>query len=121
MKQSNELVSIIIPHHNNVKILHNCITSLYQSTYQDFEIIVVDNASSDASISKIKKKYSNLHIVESSKNRGYAGGCNLGAQNASNELLLFLNNVSNIDGVIPGKMYEYFGAKRPIFSLSVAS
>ena len=52
MKQSNELVSIIIPHHNNKKILHNCITSIHKSTYKNYEIIIVDNASTDSSIKK---------------------------------------------------------------------
>ena len=90
-------LSIIIPHHNGYRILSECIESLYQSTYQDFEIIVIDNASSDASISKIKKKYSNLHFVESSKNLGYAGGCNLGAQKSEGYFLFFLNNDTLID------------------------
>ena len=92
MKQSNELVSIIIPHHNNFKILHNCVTSLYQSTYENIEIIIVDNASTDSSIQNIKEQFSKLLIINSKKNLGYAGGCNLGAKTAKGELLFFLNN-----------------------------
>ena len=40
-------ISIIIPHYNNFQILLNCIESIYKSTFKDFEIIVVDNGSSD--------------------------------------------------------------------------
>ena len=92
MKQSNELVSIIIPHHNNKKILHDCITSIHKSTYKNYEIIIVDNASTDSSIKEVKNQFSNLIIIHSKVNLGYAGGCTLGAKSSKGELLFFLNN-----------------------------
>ena len=92
MKQSNELVSIIIPHHNNKKILCDCITSIYHSTYKNIEIIIVDNASTDSSIQDIKEQFFDLVIIHSKENLGYAGGCNLGAKSAKGEFLFFLNN-----------------------------
>ena len=48
-------ISIIIPHYNNFQILLNCIESIYKSTFKDFEIIVVDNGSSDSSDTIVKK------------------------------------------------------------------
>ncbi len=86
------LVSIVIPHFNGEEILLDCLKSLKKSNYPNLEIIVVDNGSSDNSIKVVREKFSNIKIITSEKNRGYAGGCNLGAQNALGNFLFFLNN-----------------------------
>jgi len=93
----NNLVSIIIPHYNNETILLNCLKSIYESTYKNFEIIVVDNASIDNSIKNAKSLYPNINIVKSESNLGYAGGCNLGSKEANGEFLFFLNNDTVIE------------------------
>tara|TARA_B110000438_G_scaffold90745_1_gene90269 strand:- start:95 stop:1117 length:1023 start_codon:yes stop_codon:yes gene_type:complete len=88
-----KIVSIIIPHYNGKKLLHNCINSIYQHIDIDnFEIIVVDNASTDNSIKNIKNLFSDVIIVSNKKNVGYSGGCNIGAQHAKGKYLIFLNN-----------------------------
>ena len=66
-------VSIIIPHYNNKDILYRCIESLSKLTYKDFEIIVVDNNSSDNSPQDVQRVFSNFRIIKSKKNLGYAG------------------------------------------------
>ena len=110
MKQISK-VSIIIPHHNNYRILLDCIKSINQSTFNDFEIIIVDNASSDSSIAKIIDKYPALNIIESSKNLGYAGGCNLGAKHSLAEYLFFLNNDTIIEPDCIEKLLNRFSNK----------
>ena len=85
-------VSIIIPHYNNQDILISCIDSLQKLDYVNYEIIVVNNNSTDGSIEYVKNNYQDIIIVSAKKNLGYAGGCNLGAQQANGEYLLFLNN-----------------------------
>jgi len=86
-------ISIIIPHYNGWEVLDECLSSLHKTEGIDnFEIIVVDNSSSDDSIIKAKKKYSLISIVSSAKNLGYSGGCNLGARKAKGKFLVFLNN-----------------------------
>ena len=85
-------ISIIIPHYNNKDILYRCIESLSKLTYKDFEIIVVDNNSSDNSPQDVQRVFSNFRIIKSKQNLGYAGGCNLGAKSSESEFLLFLNN-----------------------------
>jgi len=95
--QQTPKVSIIIPHNNNYNILLDCINSIYCSTYKNFEIIIVDNASTDSSIPKIFKKFPSINIITSEKNLGYAGGCNLGAKTAIGENLFFLNNDTKIN------------------------
>jgi GT2 family glycosyltransferase len=56
------------------------------------EILVVDNGSTDDSIKMVRRKFPNVEIITSDRNRGYAGGCNFGVQSAKGEYLLFLNN-----------------------------
>ena len=86
------LVSIIIPHWNGIDIITECLESLHKTTYPNFEIIVVDNNSSDESVNHIRKKFPNVTVFENGRNEGYAGGCNRGAEIAIGEYLLFLNN-----------------------------
>jgi glycosyltransferase involved in cell wall biosynthesis len=85
-------VSIIIPHYNGIEVLSECLDSLFQSTYPNIEVIVVDNGSSDDSVDWLKINHSQVIVIENDKNLGYAGGCNTGALAASGEYLLFLNN-----------------------------
>ena len=86
------LVSIIIPHYGGTKILCECLKSLENVIYPNIEIILVDNNSPDDSIEIIQKKFSKIKLIKSNNNLGYAGGCNLGAQNANGKYLLIINN-----------------------------
>ena len=87
------MVSIIIPNYNGEDLLYNCINSIYKNiSIKDFEIIVVDNGSTDNSINRVKSNFQNVEIISSNSNLGYSGGCNLGATHASGKYLLFLNN-----------------------------
>ena len=86
------LVSIIIPHWNGIDILSECIDSLNNTEYSNFEIIVVDNYSSDESVKWLKANHSKIKIIENDKNYGYAGGCNRGINNSKGDYIVFLNN-----------------------------
>ena len=92
MTKDNPLVSIIIPHWNGIEILSECIDSLLKTNFESFEIIVVDNASSDGSQEWIKSNHPNINLLENDQNHGYAGGCNRGAKIANGKYLIFLNN-----------------------------
>ena len=86
------LVSIIIPHWNGIDILSECIDSLNNTEYSNFEIIVVDNYSSDESVKWLKVNHPKIKIIENDKNYGYAGGCNRGINNSKGDYIVFLNN-----------------------------
>ena len=85
-------VSIIIPHWNGIDILSECLTSLFKTNHNSYEVIVVDNASTDGSQSWIKSTFPQIKLIENDKNYGYAGGCNIGALEAKGNYLVFLNN-----------------------------
>lgn len=84
------LASIIIVTYNSKKYMENCINSIQGQDYP-YEIIVVDNASSDGIVQFIREKYPNIKIVENNKNKGYGAGNNIGAKNAKGEYLVILN------------------------------
>ena len=92
MTDSTPIVSIIIPHWNGIDVLSECIDSLKGSTYDSFEIIVSDNASSDGSQAWIVENHPDVILLENDNNYGYAGGCNRGVNVAKGEFILFLNN-----------------------------
>ena len=89
-KDSDPVLSIIIPHHGGFDMLNNCIDSLQKSTFNNFETIIVDNNSRDNSIMRVKDKFPQIIIVSLEKNLGYAGGCNQGALKSRGKFLLFL-------------------------------
>lgn len=85
-------ISIIIPHYNGIKILDACISSILKNDFSDYEIIVVDNGSKDGSQEFVRREYPQVHLIQSHKNLGYAGGCNLGIRSSEAEFVLLLNN-----------------------------
>lgn len=86
------LVSIIVPHWNGIDVITECLESLQKTTYNNLEIIVVDNNSTDDSVNQIRSNFPKVNIFENTHNEGYAGGCNRGSEIAKGEYLLFLNN-----------------------------
>ncbi|MEN3045941.1 MAG: glycosyltransferase family 2 protein [Candidatus Hydrothermales bacterium] len=68
----------------------------------DFEVIVVDNSSTDGSLEKAQKIFPEFKYIKSQKNLGYGGGCNLGAELSKGKILIF----SNADIVIPQGTFD---------------
>lgn len=90
--QSVEL-SIIIVNYNGEIYLDDCLQSIdKQCSSLSYEVILVDNASTDNSIALLKKNHPKIHLIESKKNLGFAGGNNLGVKKAKGEVILLLNN-----------------------------
>ena len=85
------LVSIVVTSYNHAEFLPKRIESLLAQSYRPIEIIVVDDASSDDSLSVLRRWESNplVRIFPSEKNSGVAAACNRGAALASGEYLMF--------------------------------
>jgi len=86
------LVSIIIINYNGESLLQKCLNSIKNNDYKNYEIILVDNNSTDNSINSVKTDFSEVKIIKLNKNYGFAEPSNIGAKNAKGELLYFLNN-----------------------------
>lgn len=90
------LVSVIIPNFNGAAHLKDLFESLQAQTYKNFEIIFVDDASSDNSV-EIAKDYKVDALIASPKNVGFAEANNLGLQRCRGELIAVLNNDMRVD------------------------
>jgi GT2 family glycosyltransferase len=75
--------SVIVLTHNSAEVLPSCLEGLRRQTLRDFEVIVVDNASSDGSAEIAERCYPEAVVVRSIVNTGYAGGCNAGFRRAA--------------------------------------
>ncbi|MER3424475.1 MAG: hypothetical protein C4293_15910 [Nitrospiraceae bacterium] len=85
--------SIIIPVFNKVDLTRQCLTSLASVTQGvDYEVIVVDNASTDDTASFLATLGGDIRIIRNTENLGFAKACNQGAQAAQGRYLVFLNN-----------------------------
>lgn len=81
------MISIIVVNWNAGVQLKQCIESLVGA---DGQIIIVDNASTDGS-ERVVANYPGVILIRSAENAGFGKGCNLGAEHASGDFLLFLN------------------------------
>lgn len=96
-------LSIIIPSFNTKELLYNCLKSIFNQTKEiNFEVIVVDNASTDGSTDMVKKQFSQVKVIINNKNEGYAKANNIGIKAARGDNILFLNS----DTVILDKAIE---------------
>lgn len=87
----DKFISIIIVNWNAEKFLENCINSIHQQTYKNFEIIIIDNDSHDNSVDLIRTKYPDVQLIENKKNYGFAEGNNIGLRVSRGDVLVLLN------------------------------
>ena len=85
-------ISVIIVSWNVREFLVPCINSIIAKTsFKDYEIIVVDNASSDGTVETVKNRFPSVKLIENGENLGFARACNIGAKKARAKYLFFLN------------------------------
>jgi GT2 family glycosyltransferase len=89
-------VSIIILNYNGRDALESCLDSVFASFYSPFEVIVVDNGSTDGSAETARRKWG-FKLIKKRSNTGYSGGNNTGIQAAHGEFLVLLNNDTIVD------------------------
>ena len=85
-------VSIIIVNYNGKELLQKCLDSLLKVNYDNFEIILVDNNSTDGTVEFVTKNYPSLIIIKLDSNKGFAEPNNVAAKISKGKYLLFLNN-----------------------------
>lgn len=87
-------VSIIIVNFNTFDLTTQCLRSVYERTSGglDYEVILVDNASSECDPDRFTKEFPGIRLVKAAKNLGFAGGNNLGIERSSGRNILLLNS-----------------------------
>lgn len=99
---TNPAVSVVIPNYNGRRYLEGCVNSLLAQEFQDFEIVLVDNASTDDSLQFLRQRYpgeiagEKLRLIVNPANTGYAGGNNTGVRHARGRWVVILNNDTEV-------------------------
>ncbi len=84
-------LSIVVVNYNGAEWLPGCLDSLRKNVNVRHEVILVDNASTDRSLSLVEDRYPEVRVVASQRNVGFAAGNNLGVGSARADLVLLLN------------------------------
>jgi glycosyltransferase involved in cell wall biosynthesis len=90
----NSLVSIITPMYNNEAVIEETISSVINQTYTNWELILIDDCSSDSTISRVEaftKNTTRIKIFKHQENRGAAEARNLGTKMATGNYIAFLD------------------------------
>lgn len=119
MTHSNYDLSIIILSYNVKDLLIKCLDSIYRnkSKTDNWQIIVVDNNSSDHSLEAAKEKFPRIEAIQTGKNLGFAGGNNAGVPCIKSDYVLFLNPDTVVIGDVIQKSLNYLKSDSEIGAL----
>lgn len=95
--------SVLIVNWNGVRHLPECLDSLTAQSFGDFEVVLVDNGSTDGSVFLVRERYPQVRLVGLPENAGFAGGNNAGLAHCRGEYIVTLNNDTAAD---PGWLAE---------------
>jgi GT2 family glycosyltransferase len=90
-------VSVLIPNYNGIRFLEGCLGSLRRQHFTDYEVIVVDDASTDGSVGYVRRTFPEVRVIPLVSNGGFSRSTNRGIQEARGEYVALLNNDTIID------------------------
>ncbi len=85
-------LSVVIVHYKTLELTKRCLSSIFNNSIQDIEVIVIDNNSQDQACEVLKGSFPNLIWVKNSKNEGFGRACNIGIHKANGNHILLLNS-----------------------------
>ena len=112
------LTSVVIPNYNGIRYLKNCLLSLQKCEGEDFEVIVVDNGSTDGSDLLPDSLKLNVRLIKLNENTGFAHAVNVGIREAKGEYVILLNNDTEVESGFVCKLTEALKKNRKAFSAS---
>lgn len=93
-------VTIIIPNYNGAKLIVNCLRSVLQTNYPNFDVIIIDDGSTDGSVELIKTEFcgeTHIQIIQNPQNMGVAYSRNAALRFARGNLIAFLDNDTEVE------------------------
>jgi GT2 family glycosyltransferase len=90
------LISIVIPNYNGSRYLESCLKSLAVQSCKEFEIIIVDNGSTDNSVEIVRAVAPEAILLPQKRNLGFAGGANAGIRSSRATWVALLNNDTEV-------------------------
>jgi GT2 family glycosyltransferase len=104
-------ISVIIPNYNGRHLLEQNLPSVYEALLgakTDFEIILVDDCSTDSSVDFIRMTYPTINVIVNSNNQGFSKTCNKGITIAQKDLTLLLNTDIELNASYFDSQFKYF-------------
>uniref|UniRef100_UPI00260C60D3 glycosyltransferase family 2 protein n=1 Tax=Blautia sp. TaxID=1955243 RepID=UPI00260C60D3 len=112
-------IGIILVNYNGYEDTIECVKSIKKSTYRNYKIIIVDNASPDESGNRLNDKYSNdsdIVVILNKENTGFSEGNNIGLEYIEKEQIDYILMLNNDTVVEPEFLYKLIeGAKETNF------
>lgn len=109
-------VTVVIPNYNGLRFMEPCMAALEKQNCKDFEILVVDNGSSDGSVEWLKThQYPTIFLEE---NTGFSGAVNVGIKASKTPFVLLLNNDTEVEPDFIGEMIKAIRRSDKIFAVS---
>jgi GT2 family glycosyltransferase len=94
---TSPLISVIIVNWNGKHHLNGCLSSLLNQSLQDYEVIIVDNGSTDGSMEFVADNFPKAITIGLDSNRGFSGGNNIGILASRGKFVVLLNNDTEVD------------------------
>jgi N-acetylglucosaminyl-diphospho-decaprenol L-rhamnosyltransferase len=113
-------LSIIIVNYNVTSLLKSCLLSIQKYTEgEDYEVIVIDNASTDVSWNDLIPEFPTVHFISSEKNEGFAIANNKAIKTATGEYVLLLNPDTELEGSYMKELLDFADSKADFGCLGV--
>jgi GT2 family glycosyltransferase len=106
MAGTSPFISVVIANLNGEEYLPGCLQSLADQTFREFEVIVVDNGSTDGSLPLLRRDFPWVKVISLKGNEGFARGNNIGVEASSAEYIATLNNDTIAHKGWLGALYE---------------
>jgi GT2 family glycosyltransferase len=90
-------ITVVIPNWNGERFLRTCLPSLREQSFRDFETVVVDNGSTDGSVTFISERFPEVRMVRLPENLGFSAAVNAGIRASETEFVALLNNDTEQD------------------------
>ena len=108
-------LSIVIVNYNSKGYLNKCLASIYWETKDlDFEVLVVDNASTDNSLALMEQAFPRIKVIRNKHNLGFSAANNLGIKASTGKYILLLNHDTEIKGNAIKKLVDFMDEDRSV-------
>lgn len=112
-------VSVIIPNYNGIKYIEDCLNALSNQTFKEFDVWVIDNASTDESDLLVKEKFADVNLLKLEQNFGFSRAVNEGLiRTRDSKYVILLNADTKAEPDFVKKLYEAIEKDDRIFSVS---
>ncbi len=94
---SSSCITVAVINYNGMQFLEELLQSLADQTYRHFDILFIDNGSTDDSVALVKNRYPDVQLIANDRNLGFAHAGNLGIKRSENDYVALLNTDLRLD------------------------